>query len=76
MIMVTVTVRGQGGEVEQSVVGEEAGESDQAREVTVLESATYSMASIGASSIQLRLDRVQGKEKLQMVCRLVKLSSV
>ena len=72
-------MRGQGGEEGEggeSEVVEEAGESDQAREVTVLESATYSMASMGASSIQLRLDRVQGKEKLQMVCRSVNLFSV
>ena len=43
--------------------------SNNATELKVLESATYSMASIGATSIFVRLDRVEGQENLQMVCQ-------
>ena len=43
--------------------------SNNATELKVLESATYSMASIGSTSIFVRLDRVEGQENLQMVCQ-------
>ena len=43
--------------------------SKNATELKVLESATYSMASIGSTSIFVRLDRVEGQENLQMVCQ-------
>lgn len=44
--------------------------SNNATELKVLESATYSMASIGSTSIFVRLDRVDGQENLQMVCQI------
>ena len=43
--------------------------SKNATELKVLESATYSMASVGSTSIFVRLDRVEGQENLQMVCQ-------
>ena len=43
--------------------------SNNATELKVLESATYSMASVGSTSIFVRLDRVEGQENLQMVCQ-------
>ena len=43
--------------------------SKNSTELKVVESATYSMASVGSTSIFVRLDRVEGKEKLQMVCQ-------
>merc|ERR1719234_854970 len=49
---------------------EEEGGSNNATELKVLESATYSMASVGSTSISVRLDRVEGQENLQMVCQI------
>ena len=43
--------------------------SKNSTELKVVESATYSMASVGSTSIFVRLDRVEGKENLQMVCQ-------
>ena len=43
--------------------------SKNATELKVIESATYSMASVGSTSIFVRLDRVEGQENLQMVCQ-------
>ena len=54
-------------EIIEEVVEVEA--SNNATELKVLESATYSMASIGSTSIFVRLDRVEGQENLQMVCQ-------
>ena len=48
---------------------EEEGVSNNATELKVLESATYLMASVGSTSISVRLDRVEGQENLQMVCQ-------
>ena len=48
---------------------EEEGLSNNATELKVLESATYLMASVGSTSISVRLDRVEGQENLQMVCQ-------
>ena len=57
-------------EVTSEIIEEEVVEaSNNATELKVLESATYSMASIGSTSIFVRLDRVEGQENLQMVCQ-------
>ena len=48
---------------------EEDAPSNNATELIVIESATYSMASVGSTSIFVRLDRVEGQENLQMVCQ-------
>ena len=50
-----------------SAIDEEA--SSNATELNVLESASYSMASIGSTTIFVRLDRVEGQDNLQMVCQ-------
>ena len=50
-----------------SAIEEEA--SSNATELNVLESASYSMASIGSTTIFVRLDRVEGQDNLQMVCQ-------
>ena len=50
-------------------IEEEKGVSNNATELKVLESATYLMASVGSTSISVRLDRVEGQENLQMVCQ-------
>ena len=50
-----------------STIDEEA--SSNATELNVLESASYSMASIGSTTIFVRLDRVEGQDNLQMVCQ-------
>ena len=47
--------------------GEEV--ANNATELNVLDSATFSMASVGSTSISVRLDRVDGRENLQMVCQ-------
>ena len=51
------------------IIEEEVEPSNNATELRVLESATYSMASVGSTSIFVRLDRVEGQENLQMVCQ-------
>ena len=57
-------------EVTSEIIEEEVVEaSNNATELKVLESATYSMASIGSTSIFVRLDRVDGQENLQMLCQ-------
>ena len=38
-------------------------------EVTVLDSASFDMSAIGASSVNLRLDKIKGQEQLQLVAR-------
>ena len=48
---------------------EEDAPSNNATELKVIESATYSMASVGSTSIFVRLDKVEGQENLQMVCQ-------
>ena len=50
-----------------SAIDEQA--SSNATELNVLESASYSMASIGSTTIFVRLDRVEGQDNLQMVCQ-------
>jgi hypothetical protein len=46
-----------------------SGEDGEVTEVTVLQSASFSMPAVGATTISLRLDQVQGKEdSLQLVC--------
>ena len=52
-----------------NTIEEEEGVSNNATELKVLESATYLMASVGSTSISVRLDRVEGQENLQMVCQ-------
>ena len=37
--------------------------------VRVVESATYSMGAVGATTISIRLDRLAGQERLHMVCQ-------
>ena len=38
-------------------------------EVTILDSAEFDMSAIGASSVNLRLDKIKGQRKLQLVAR-------
>ena len=38
-------------------------------EVTILDSAEFDMSAIGASSVSLRLDKIKGQRKLQLVAR-------
>ena len=54
-------------ETGNTIEGEEL--ANNATELKVLESATFSMASVGSTSISVRLDRVDGQENLQMVCQ-------
>ena len=42
-------------------------------EVEVLDSALFDMSAIGASSVNLRLDKIKGQRQLQMVARWKKL---
>ena len=42
-------------------------------EVEVLDSALFDMSAIGASSVNLRLDKIKGQRQLQMVARWTKL---
>ena len=42
-------------------------------EVEVLDSALFDMSAIGASSVNLRLDKIKGQRQLQMVARWGKL---
>ena len=44
-------------------------------EVEVLDSALFDMSAIGASSVNLRLDKIKGQRQLQMVARWGKLIS-
>jgi hypothetical protein len=55
---------------EEGSSGEGSGSGEEvATEVTVIQSATFSMPAVGATTISLRLDQVQGKEDtLQLVC--------
>ena len=57
-------------ETSSSIIEEEEDAvSNNATELKVLESAAYSMASVGSTSIFVMLDRVEGQENLQMVCQ-------
>ena len=38
-------------------------------EVNVLDSASFEMSAIGASSVDLRLDKISGQKRLQLVAR-------
>ena len=38
-------------------------------EVKVLDSASFEMSAIGASSVDLRLDKISGQKRLQLVAR-------
>ena len=38
-------------------------------EVEVLDSALFDMSAIGASSVNLRLDKIKGQKQLQLVAR-------
>ena len=44
-------------------------------EVEVLDSALFDMSAIGASSVNLRLDKIKGQRQLQMVARWKSLKS-
>ena len=43
--------------------------ADDPLEVTVLHSASFDMSAIGASSVNLRLDKIKGQKQLQLVAR-------
>ena len=38
-------------------------------EINVLDSASFEMSAIGASSVDLRLDKISGQKRLQLVAR-------
>ena len=46
-------------------------EEEEERTVTIVRSATYTMAPIGGASMELRLDMLEGKDNLHMICKWV-----
>ena len=68
MIVLTTTVTGMQVELseENEAIVVKAGEP---LEVTVLHSASFDMSAIGASSVNLRLDKIKGQRQLQLVAR-------
>ena len=69
LIVLTTTVTGMEVELseENEAIAVKAG--DPPLEVTVLHSASFDMSAIGASSVNLRLDKIKGQRQLQLVAR-------
>ena len=66
-MLVLTTVRGM--QVEVSEEAEAILVKANPLEVTVLDSAEFDMSAIGASSVNLRLDKIKGQRQLQLVAR-------
>ena len=58
-----------GMQVEVSEEEENVQEKVDPIEVNVLGSASFEMSAIGASSVDLRLDKISGQKRLQLVAR-------
>ena len=58
-----------GMQVEVSEEEENVLEKVDPTEVNVLDSASFEMSAIGASSVDLRLDKISGQKRLQLVAR-------
>lgn len=67
LMIVLTTVMGM--QVEVSEENEEIIVKAEPLEVTVLDSASFDMSAIGASSVNLRLDKIKGQGQLQLVAR-------
>ena len=67
LVIVLTTVMGM--QVEVSEENEEIIVKAEPLEVTVLDSASFDMSAIGASSVNLRLDKIKGQGQLQLVAR-------
>ena len=67
LVIVLTTVMGM--QVEVSEENEEIIVKAEPLEVTVLDSASFDMSAIGASSVNLRLDKIKGQRQLQLVAR-------
>ena len=67
LLIVLTTVTGM--EVEVSEEGDAILVKADPLEVTILDSAEFDMSAIGASSVSLRLDKIKGQRKLQLVAR-------
>ena len=67
LMIVLTTVMGM--QVEVSEENEEIIVKAEPLEVTVLDSASFDMSAIGASSVNLRLDKIKGQRQLQLVAR-------
>ena len=67
LVIVLTTVMGM--QVEVSEENEEIIVKAEPLEVTVLDSASFDMSAIGASSVNLRLDKIKGQKQLQLVAR-------
>lgn len=67
LMIVLTTVSGM--QVEVSEENEEIIVKADPLEVTVLDSASFDMSAIGASSVNLRLDKIKGQRQLQLVAR-------
>ena len=69
IVLTTTVVTGMEVELseENEAIAVKAG--DPPLEVTVLHSASFDMSAIGASSVNLRLDKIKGQRQLQLVAR-------
>ena len=65
LLIVLTTVTGMEVEVSEEAILVKA----DPLEVTILDSAEFDMSAIGASSVSLRLDKIKGQRKLQLVAR-------
>ena len=65
LLIVLTTVTGMEVEVSEEAILVKA----DPLEVTILDSAEFDMSAIGASSVNLRLDKIKGQRKLQLVAR-------
>ena len=65
LLIVLTTVTGMEVEVSEDAILVKA----DPLEVTILDSAEFDMSAIGASSVKLRLDKIKGQRKLQLVAR-------
>ena len=68
LVMTTIV---SGMQVEVSEEEENVLEKVDPIEVNVLDSASFEMSAIGASSVDLRLDKISGQKRLQLVARYI-----
>ena len=68
LVMTTIV---NGMQVEVSEEEENVLEKVDPIEVNVLDSASFEMSAIGASSVDLRLDKISGQKRLQLVARYI-----
>ena len=69
LIVLTKTVTGMEVELSEKNEAMVVKAGDPPLEVTVLHSASFDMSAIGASSVNLRLDKIKGQRQLQLVAR-------